>query len=550
VVLLHGWYGVAKQIAQQTTHEAIYLCKQGRVAGRMCRIHRMGSQITGPQSRLTACGWWLAAATGFWLASGCQRPQASNDGNKSPAAAAPTRGTGSPPRERSPRSQPSAEDSSEPRRAASPAPLEGNPSPENVCGHAVAFAGWQRETGEELGRLLFCDPGDNSHDTGRGKHIWNALPAETPIHSGRFRPTLVLEEAGAFTVCGAVVVSPRGPARARAQERPASDAMPDLSQDVCELWSGLCGPTAAANLVYAIGARRGVLTEGLPRGPSAEADAAAANLIAGTDNEVRDGSLAVRMGIATDGKGVTNNGLRTGLASWLAEKDPDSWSVDLVWLDDVARDVGMHAAFFERLEAETRAGGGAVLCLWPGTEFAEIASSLPMSMGPSRGIAGSAAGEGGQSTVQGQRQRADSSTEAKVTQSTDGRSATPEKNGSSDWESASETGERSSVGAGTSASTPAAKPSIFVGKKPSPEAIAAALTKGTLALERGRQALTNGNETAAVRSLQEALTTLRPYAATSPECRHALARALELAETLSQSSPAEQTAIRTPTTFE
>lgn len=219
--------------------------------------------------------------------------------------------------------------------------------------------------------LWVSDPGDNVlADVG---HLWETQPRDLPIHYGRRRPTLVLEPAGVFTVTGAVVIAARGrPVGPRLTESRA-EGMTDLSQDINSAWPGLCGPTSVADVLFAMQAGGHSVLDGQPRGPGAEADAGVVQLLAGTLDRITPASLAGRMGIGQEGAGATNNGLRDGTASWLDERAPNRWDVRLDWFDDELRTREDQQAFFARLAGAMEAGGGAVLCLWPGAEYADDA---------------------------------------------------------------------------------------------------------------------------------------------------------------------------------
>lgn len=248
----------------------------------------------------------------------------------------------------------------------------GRPAPTAECGHAVAFAGWRPDKAGGRDVLLVCDPGDNSlEEIG---HAWDGPSRGLPVHFGKQRPTVILQPARAFTVTGAVVVRP-GSAEDRTprMSETVARAMPDLSQDISPKWIGLCGPTSAADLLFSIHAGGGKVLTGFERGPGDTADAATARLIAGGPEAIERPSLAGRMGIGQEGAGVTNDGMRRGLASWLEDADRDAWVVELDWFDDAAgdRSRGRQREFFGRLASAIEAGGGAILCLWPGTEFAD-----------------------------------------------------------------------------------------------------------------------------------------------------------------------------------
>lgn len=248
----------------------------------------------------------------------------------------------------------------------------GKPAPTAECGHAVAFAGWRPDKAGGRDVLLVCDPGDNSLE--EIVHAWEGPSRSLPVHFGKQRPTLILQPAGAFTVTGAVVVRPRSAeARTPRMSDTVARAMPDLSQDISPNWIGLCGPTSAADVLFSMHAGDDDVLTGFERGPGDAADAAAARLIAGGLDAIEPQSLAGRMGIGPDGVGSTNEGMRRGLASWLDEADRDAWEVELDWFDDAVGDRprARQREFFGRLAAATEAGGGAILCLWPGTDFAD-----------------------------------------------------------------------------------------------------------------------------------------------------------------------------------
>lgn len=248
----------------------------------------------------------------------------------------------------------------------------GRPAPAAQCGHAVAFAGWRPDGGGVRDAVLVCDPGDNSLE--EVSHAWNGKPREIPVHFGRQRPTLVLQPAGAFTVTGAIVVTPRSEmiGEPRMVETLAT-AMPDLSQDFSEKWPGLCGPTSAADVLFSMHSRDDDVLAGFDRGPGDGADAGIVRLVSGGVEAIEPRSLAGRMGVGADGVGATNEGMRKGIASWLDELDPEGWKVQLDWFGDAdgERPREQQREFFGRLAAAAEAGGGAIICLWPGSEFAD-----------------------------------------------------------------------------------------------------------------------------------------------------------------------------------
>ena len=248
----------------------------------------------------------------------------------------------------------------------------GRPAPSADCGHAVAFAGWRPGRGVDGDRLLVCDPGDNIIE--RRKHVWDPRPRDVAIHFGRHRPSIVLQPAGPFTVTGAIVIAPRAdrPGRPR-METTIAKGMPDLSQDFSRKWLGLCGPTSAADVLYGMAHGGHPVLDGFARGPSAEAEADAARLITGGRDQITRDSLAGRMRVGAEGMGVTNEGLRAGVESWLEERNAGAWTVRLDWLDDTVNSVAGQRDFVGRLAAAVDGGGGAIVCLWPGSEFADAA---------------------------------------------------------------------------------------------------------------------------------------------------------------------------------
>jgi hypothetical protein len=255
----------------------------------------------------------------------------------------------------------------------------------------VAFAGW-RPTGDGTrDRLLVCDPGDNALE-GRPLHGWDAKPREIPIYFGTRRPNVVLLPAGSFTVHGAVLIRPTSEATDNAprKEEATADGMPDLSQDINPAWVGLCGSTSGANVLYCMAQRKSGVLPDFPRGPSAVADEGVVRLLTGQPTEVLPRSLAGRMGTSQAGYGATNAGMREGMESWLNEHDSGSWTVTLDWFDDAEKPREQQRDFFGRLADAVRNGGGAILCLWPGTEF----SNAPVAESDSAQSSGDADADG------------------------------------------------------------------------------------------------------------------------------------------------------------
>ncbi len=248
------------------------------------------------------------------------------------------------------------------------------PSPAARSGHAVAFAGWKPSKDGSRDVVLLCDPGDNAME-GRILHGWDAKPRELPVYFGRRRPNIVLLPAGAFTITGAVVVAAADAEKSSSpQPEPAmAPGMPDLSQDFNPAWIGLCGSTSGANILFHMAQQTPKVLRGFPRGPSNEADAGVVKLIVGDRERIHPDSLAGRMGTSKDGAGATNLGIRAGMQSWLDDNDEGRWSANLDWFDDQEKSREQQRDFFARLAASVRGGGGAILCLWPGTEYSDSA---------------------------------------------------------------------------------------------------------------------------------------------------------------------------------
>lgn len=252
----------------------------------------------------------------------------------------------------------------------------GKPSPEATSGHAVAFAGWKPSKDGIHDVLLLCDPGDNSME-GRLLHGWSAKPRELPLFFGKRRPHIVLLPAGAFTITGAIVVAAADKANSPPpyQAPVTAEGMPDLSQDFNSAWIGLCGATSGANILFYMGQKTPTVLRGFPRGPSAEADAGVVELITGGPDRIDSDSLAGRMGTADDGFGATNIGIRAGMESWLEQHDEGHWAVALDWFADEEKTREQQRIFFSRLAAAVHSGGGAILCLWPGTEYSDSSAA-------------------------------------------------------------------------------------------------------------------------------------------------------------------------------
>jgi hypothetical protein len=321
------------------------------------------------------------------LAFACSRKSPPREAQTASEASTPeqtTEGEKREPESRTPKKTPTSQNSAP--KATSPDPASqhsanpvrpkpgGKPSPEARSGHAVAFAGWRPSKDGSRDVILVYDPGDNAME-GRTLHGWDAKPRELPVYFGRQRPNIILLPAGAFTITGAVVVVAADADKASPpQPEPVTAVgMPDLSQDVNPAWIGLCGSTSGANILFYMGQHNPKVLRGFLRGPSNEADAGVVKLIVGDRKRIQPESLAGRMGTSEDGSGATNIGMRAGMESWLDEHDEGRWSARLDWFDDQERSREQQREFFSRLAATVRGGGGAILCLWPGTEYSDSA---------------------------------------------------------------------------------------------------------------------------------------------------------------------------------
>lgn len=428
-----------------------------------------------------------------------------------------------------------------PRRLGNTQPPAGFPAPHAVCGHAIAFAGWKASVDGAEDAILFHDPADNAFVAEKHVHLWEAAPNESILQFGARRPSLVLDSASLFTVVGAVMMVPQQEAKANEPITGVGDSMPDLSQSLGDQWPGLCGPTSAADILYAIGSRRPLLLKGIERGPSDRADRDAARLIVGEGGRVIRQSLAARMKLRDDGNGVTNEGIRAGVAEWLDDRDAGNWSVQLAWLNDDEKDPEEQRRFFRELSENSRLGGGAVLCLWPGAEFAE--SSTDASERNGAGQADDEPVKAGQSTAAGGVASGDEKP-GKAAES--GRPQSAENNarpGVKETRAASND-------EGNSQSTAADGRAGFDGKPFDPVATDAALSMARKAMDRTRRALARGDEDTAIDAIAEAISTLRPHAAGSPECRAALGEANELAELVEAAMPEQKAVSDKPTSFE
>jgi hypothetical protein len=383
--------------------------------------------------------------------------------------------------------------------------VEGRPAPTAVCGHAVALAGWRR-AGADDDVLLVCDPADNGL-TGADAHDWKAQPRELPVHYGRRRPSVVLLPAAAYTITGAVVVSPAVEKQPAPEAAGVAGRMPDLTQHLDPVDTGLCGPTSAADLLFAIASRSPAVLPGLQPGPSSDADAAVKRLIVGAGGNSRRDSrcLAGRMGIAIGGAGATNEGMRAGLESWLADQEPGAWRVALDWLDDAEKTAAEQQVFFGRLAGAIDAGGGVILCMWPGSEFADAAAAQQAA------------------------DRAADEDRARKSPESPPASASP----------------------GSADATEKASGSGFPGRAPAAGAAAAAARDAAAALRAARRRLAAGEAVDALDKVGEAIAAARPHAATDAAFQAVLDEAMALAaEVDSRIAAPRGLDIDKPTVFE
>jgi hypothetical protein len=362
--------------------------------------------------------------------------------------------------------------------------VEGRPAPTAVCGHAVALAGWRR-AGADDDVLLVCDPADNGL-TGADAHNWKAQPRELPVHYGRRRPSVVLLPAAAYTITGAVVVSPAVEKQPAPEAAGVAGRMPDLTQHLDPVDTGLCGPTSAADLLFAIASRSPAVLPGLQPGPSSDADAAVKRLIVGAGGNSRRDSrcLAGRMGIAIGGAGATNEGMRAGLESWLADQEPGAWRVALDWLDDAEKTAAEQQVFFGRLAGAIDAGGGVILCMWPGSEFADGAVGQPAA------------------------ERAAAEAPARQSAKAPSQPARPTS---------------------AAAAVEGASAAGFPGRAPAAGAAATAVREAAAALRAARRRLAAGEAVDALDKVGEAIAAARPHAATDAACQAVLDEAKALA---------------------
>lgn len=270
------------------------------------------------------------------------------------------------------------------------------PSRRNPVGHAIALASIRSLNAEQQPQITVMDPADNETAERREAemerkfssphHNWLPIPHRLNVRWGRQRPAIDLRKERFFTIVGAVLIQPAA-AVARPTINASAPRMPDLSQNLRPEWPGLCAATAAADVLYQIGHRDPAIIAGYPFGPAPAADRNADRLIAGVSAApgqpkephplIEADSLAGRMG-NENGHGATALGITTGLRSWLKDHAGDSWRTDLAFLDDAPgnRSPVAQQAWFGQLGAAIASGGGCLLLLWEGADWADQPTGL------------------------------------------------------------------------------------------------------------------------------------------------------------------------------
>jgi hypothetical protein len=385
----------------------------------------------------------------------------------------------------------------------------GRPSPDAVCGHAVAFAGWTPDEASVRDILLVNDPGDNA--AANIVNAWQSQPSKLPLHFGEQRPAVVLPHGGPFTVTGAVLVAPRDSKAFNGAIRMAvtvAEDLPDLSQDFSPRWPGLCGPTSAADVLFSMHRRNKTRMPDLLRGPGRQADEGVVRLITGGLEQISSESLTGRMGGSEKAPGVTANGIRLGLQSWLDEAEQGAWSAQLLWFHDAPgeRSRQEQREFFGKLAAAVEAGGGAIVCLWPGVEFSSA-------------------------TVSTERSRADSSSSAVTdghTKSNNSGSAASQADNSATRSASSERVNRRST-AGTSLPDaafpqlpPAATESVDAPGRPEVIDSAQVVRDASSKIDSARQYLATGRADRGYEAAREAISLLHPAARRDPSLKSML----------------------------
>ena len=386
-----------------------------------------------------------------------------------------------------------------------PSPFETTkkPAPNSQCGHAVALAGWRPEPHGSRDRLLICDPADNgiagaTFDHAE-RHAWKGNPREVPLHFGKHRPSIILLPSEPYTIVGAIIVrpiedDPQSRSRGAGNKRDATLAIaaniPDFTQHFDPAWTGLCGAASAADILFSIASNRQHVLAEFDRKPSPQTDRDVAGLIAGHDGKLLPGSLASRMGMTDDGHGATNEGIRKGLESWLQEHDVDYWTATLDWMNDVETSRSQQREFFSGLGAAIRGGGGVVLCLWPGSEFAD-----------------SAIGTTDAEDVQAE--SADRSHVEPMQNQVADAPLFPPLEG-----------------------VPVSPAGGFPGRKSPTESPEVAIAQAEKQLNRARSALAAGDDVKAFEHLAEAVKSVRPHASNDSDCRAVLDRVIQLSSSI------------------
>lgn len=266
------------------------------------------------------------------------------------------------------------------------------PRRRNRVGHAISHVGhtYLKESNDLW--LFFHDPADNDpvnkpeikgNEITTG-HDWLSKPTKRMVTYGTRRPSIALTNDLRYTIVGAIKLQPNRQFQQNHLHSPLSlsHGMPDLSQHLKAEWTGLCAAAAAADMLYFAALRNPQFTGGRPAGPGNNADKAANTLIATwieTDNKnklsgsdvVSPSSLAGLMQ-NDEGKGATAIGIAAGLRDWLDNQNINNWRVDIDFLDDTVPIVesSIQQDWLLSLASLTSQGGGAVLLLWEGDDWA------------------------------------------------------------------------------------------------------------------------------------------------------------------------------------
>ena len=267
------------------------------------------------------------------------------------------------------------------------------PSRTRPVGHAVAMAGLLFGQRPPDGSLLIHDPadnkiglgadGDDNSETMRGTHAWLGESRKCVVKFGKARPTIELADSRRYTIVGGVVLRPSDALLRMGSKDIEAHRMPDLSQNIRPEWRGLCAATAAADLIYYAGRRDKPLLAGKMLGPGQDADREADRLIAGTaakpmrqesqqPPQAEKGSLAFLMGnVGGDGASAVN--IAKGLRDWVGRYSAGNWRVDIDFFDEGGATQKPTVQFnhLQQWSAAVADGGGVVVLLWPGDQWAE-----------------------------------------------------------------------------------------------------------------------------------------------------------------------------------